>query len=240
LSGGNVDWITFRRSTDATMKCPACVDPPAPGSATRHDVPAFTQYASPGLIADIAYAGLDPATDPRWAESGAATVDEYARWCRECCGITCLRMILAHRDGDAPPMLELLRASLPYGAYRTEQDGTIRGLIYAPFLGYITEQHSLTGKVWPALGLDDLRASIAAGQLVMASVHKEIRRPDLPAPGRGGHLVLVTGHDPTTDTIHFRNPSGHTSDTRTAQLPAPLFETFFGHRGVTITATHPR
>lgn len=68
----------------------------------------------------------------------------------------------------------------------------------------------------------------------MASVHKEIRRPDRPAPGRGGHLVLLTGHD--HGLIHLRNPSGHTPDTRRAGLPVDVFETFFGGRGIALLA----
>jgi hypothetical protein len=43
----------------------------------------------------------------------------------------------------------------------------------------------------------------------MASVHRDIRRPDLPSPGRGGHLVLVTGYE--DDRIHIRNPPDMTT-----------------------------
>jgi hypothetical protein len=218
------------------MNCPACSRPAAPGQPVHHDIPAITQYASPELIERIAYAGADPADDPRWPASGATDRAEYARWCRHMCGMACLAMILHHRDGHTPPLLDLLRASLPYGAYRTTPDGGIHGLIYAPFTDYIADRHGLAATVLPDLDLDELRALAADGQLVMASVHKEIRRPDQPAPGRGGHLVLITGHDPATDTIHFRNPSGHRPDTCTARLPAALFGTFFGRRAIGITS----
>src|SRR5688572_27315505 len=76
-----------------------------------------TQYASPELVAAIVYDGHDPADDPRWAESGAPTRDDYARWCGRWCGMACLRMALTHRDGDAPTLYELLDRSLPYGTY---------------------------------------------------------------------------------------------------------------------------
>ncbi len=39
-----------------------------------------------------------------------------------------LQMLLAHRDGSAPSLLELLRAGLPYGTYRSTPDGSVRGL----------------------------------------------------------------------------------------------------------------
>ncbi|MFD6094904.1 hypothetical protein ACFVWN_07615 [Nocardiopsis flavescens] len=58
-----------------------------------------TRYASPDLIADIVYQGRDPGADPTWAESGAASPKEYARWCGHACGTACLRRVLGHRDG---------------------------------------------------------------------------------------------------------------------------------------------
>jgi hypothetical protein len=42
---------------------------------------------------------------------------------------------------------------------------------------------------------EGLPALLVGGHLVMASVQKEIRSPALPAPGQGGHLVLLAGHD---------------------------------------------
>jgi hypothetical protein len=146
-------------------------------------------------------------------------------------------MILAHRDGTAPPLLELLRAGLPYGTYRTETDGTIRGLFYAPFVDYIGAEHGLDAAVHPKLDLDGVLDQLATGRLVLASVHKEIRQPDRPAPGRGGHLVLVIGHDPDTGTVFFRNPSGHTPAAREAELPTAVFGTFFSSRGVSVATT---
>ena len=43
--------------------------------------------------------------------------------------MACLRMALAHRDGDAPTLYELLDRSLPYGTYVPRPDGTVFGII---------------------------------------------------------------------------------------------------------------
>jgi hypothetical protein len=232
--------------------CPACTAPadPRDDRAIVHEhVTVRTQYASPDLITAIAYEGHDPGTDPRWALSGAQHPDEYARWCRHCCGMACLQMILHHRDGTAPDLLPLLRTALKYGAYVEQSDGSVKGLIYAPFADYVTAEFGLTARVQPDLPLGQLVAEIApvasderarpwAGRMVIASVHKEIRRPERPAPDHGGHLVLITGHDPAAKTISFHNPSGHTPATRAATLPAPVFDTFYARRGITVTLTH--
>ncbi|MGF1646053.1 MAG: C39 family peptidase [Kineosporiaceae bacterium] len=229
------------READSAPDCPACSPSPigSGGDATptsHTNVPLVTQYATPGLIDAVAYGGLDPADDPAWAETGARDLADYARWCRHACGMACLRMALLHRDGHAPPLFELLRAGLPHGTYVAEQ-GTIRGLYYAPFVTYVREAHGLDGHVHHDLGADGIRREIARGRLVMASVHKEIRRPERPAPGRGGHLVLVTGFE--AHTLTFHNPSGHRSDTRVATLPTSVFESFFARRGVTLDANAP-
>ncbi|MFD5558629.1 C39 family peptidase [Streptomyces sp. NPDC127068] len=199
----------------------------------EYSFPTITQYASPDLINAIAYEGRPHHADPRWAETGALSLDAYRRWCRHMCGIACLRMALLAHTGDAPTMFELLDGAREYGAYIEDTEGgDIRGLIYAPFARYVDDVHSLTATVCPALTIAELFALLDSGQLVMASVHKEIRRPESPAPGKGGHLVLVTGRD--GDTVRFRNPSGHTPRARTAALPATQFAQFFDNRGIAL------
>ncbi|MEU4410823.1 C39 family peptidase [Streptosporangium sp. NPDC023963] len=218
------------------MGCLTCRPTTAanPEQTLHDDVEIYTQYMTPDLIEAIAYRGADPADDPRWAESGAATREEYARWAQHCCGMAGLQMILDHRDGYAPPMMELLRGVLPYGGYVEDGQGRIKGLYYQPFADYVRAEHSLDATVHPHLTMQEISGLLAAGCLVMASVHKEIRRPDLPAPGRGGHLVLLTGHD--HGRIHLHNPSGHTPGARRASLPVDVFETFFGGRGIALLA----
>jgi hypothetical protein len=199
-----------------------------------HPFPTITQYASPDLIAAFAYEGRAHDDDPRWAESGAHDVETYGRWSGHMCGIACLRMALLARTGEAPTMFELLDGARKYGAYTEDPDtGAIRGLIYAPFVQYVLDVHPLAAEVHPTLTVPGLLALLDDGRLVMASVHKEIRRPEHPAPGKGGHLVLVTGRQ--GDTVHFRNPSGHSGQARTASLPAAEFAEFFGGRGVSLT-----
>ncbi|MFD8833169.1 hypothetical protein ACFVZ1_23695, partial [Bacillus subtilis] len=97
---------------------------------------------------------------------------------------------------------------------------------------YVHDVHRLHAEVHPTLTVPDLLALLDSGRLVMASVHKEIRRPENPAPGKGGHLVLVTSRQ--VDTLHFRNPSGHTEPARNTSLPVAEFAAFFGDRGVSL------
>ncbi|MFJ3905677.1 peptidase [Streptomyces sp. NPDC090025] len=193
--------------------------------------PTTTQYASPDLIASIVYDGHDPADDPRWHESGAPDREDYARWCGHLCGMACLRMALHHRDGHAPSLFALRDGALRYGAY-TDQGGKIRGLIYAPAVTYAQEVHGLAARVHPVLPTGHLVELLDEGHQAIVSVHKEIRRPDRPAPGQGGHLVLVTGHN--DGTLAFRNPSGHTEDAQSAELPVATFDGFYAGRGIVI------
>jgi hypothetical protein len=237
-----------------TVQCAGCREPAAaPSTGTRHEqIEVRTQFASPDLIGAIVYDGFDPADDPAWRSSGATEVAEYAYWSPRCCGMACLQMILQHRDGTAPDLLTLLRGARRHGAYVPQADGSVKGMIYAPFVEYIRTEFGLTGVVHPRLSLDELLSGLDPvqleeqagdgrpwfGRMVVASVHREIRRPDRPAPDRGGgHLVLVTGHDSADGTISFINPSGHTPATRAARLPTAVFESFYAGRAVTVTLT---
>ncbi|MEU8954792.1 peptidase [Streptomyces sp. NPDC048518] len=193
------------------------------------DVPVLTQFTSPDLVGPIVYEGFDRAADPAWPASGAATVQDYARWCGHLCGLTCYRMALGPA---APSLFELRDGALKFGAY-TDVDGEIRGMIYAPFAEYARAVHGVDAEVHRHLTVEEIGALLDEGRKVIASVHFEIRRPHRPAPGRGGHLVLVTGR--TGDgALHFHNPSGIDAATRTARLSPGEFEPFFAGRGVSL------
>ncbi|MFJ4715472.1 peptidase [Streptomyces sp. NPDC088785] len=193
--------------------------------------PSHTQFASPGLVGPIVEEGFDRALDPAWAESGAATVEDYARWCGHLCGATCLRMAL----GTAAPSLFRLRDdALAFGAYTVDADGDIHGMVYAPAVAYLRAEHGTDAAVHRELTVDGIGGLLDAGRLVVASVHYAIRRPHEPAPGRGGHLVLVTARTPDGSGYHFHNPSGTDAATRTASLPAGRFAEFFAGRGMSL------
>lgn len=194
-------------------------------------VPVHTQFASFELVGPIVENGLDPATDPAWADSGAESPAEYARWAGHLCGMTCLRMALG---ADAPSLFALRDGALGYGAYTEDTDGSIRGLVYAPFVAYVRERHGLDATVHRHLAPEEIPALLDEGRSVMASVHYAIRHPRRPAPGRGGHLVLLTSRTADGTGVHFHNPSGTTAATRSAELPLAEFERFFAGRGVSM------
>lgn len=202
-------------------------------TCTACPFPVHTQFASFELVGPIVEGGRDPATDPAWAESGAASPAEYARWAGHLCGMTCLRMLLG---GDAPSLFALRDGALKYGAYTEGVRGEIRGLIYDPFAAYVREAHSRSTTVHRHLELDEIPALLDGGRTVMASVHYGIRNPERPAPGRGGHLVLITSRSADGTGLHFHNPSGTTAATRAADLSPADFEPFFAGRGVSLGA----
>lgn len=194
-------------------------------------LPVHTQFASPDLVGAIVEGGLDPAEDPRWADSGATSAAEYARWAGHLCGMTCLRMALGT---GAPSLFALRDGAAEYDAYTEDADGSIRGLVYAPFARYVSEVHGLDAVVHRELSPAGALGLLDEDRAVMASVHYGIRHPDRPAPGRGGHLVLLTARTADGDGVHFHNPSGTTAGTRAATLPVPVFERFFAGRGVSL------
>lgn len=192
-------------------------------------VPLVMQFASPELAADILYGGREWTDDPNWPDTGAPDVATYGQWAVRWCGIACLRMVLLARGDVAPSLYELAVGAKRYGAY-SDAPGDPRGLIYRPFVEYVGAEHGLHAEVDADLAVTALCRHVQSGSLVIASVHPEIRRPERPSPGRGGHLVLVTAAD--ADTVTFNDPSGHTPEALVVTLPVTTFDTFFARRGI--------
>ena len=196
-------------------------------------VPYVCQWATPELAADLIAGRVTLADDVNWARSGARDRAEYIEWANHVCGMACLKMVLSHRDGEAPSLLELVRRSLPYGAYVREGE-RIKGLIYAPFVDYVREQFALESEVRVGIEPEDLPQVLSQRRYFIASVHPGIRRPEQTPPQRGGHLVLVTAAE--ADCVTFHNPSGDSPATRQqVTLPLSSFGRFCAGRGIAIT-----
>ena len=142
-------------------------------------------------------------------------------------------MALGYYGRPVPSQMDIVRGCLEYEAFVPDADGGIVGLIYKGFVRYVTSHHGIAAESRPRMTLEELRRELHAGNLVMASVHKEIRQPDVAPARQGGHLVLVIGED--GQGIHFRNPSGHTPQTRQACLEPATFELFYASRGVVLS-----
>ncbi|MFI6943786.1 peptidase [Streptomyces sp. NPDC050418] len=195
--------------------------------------PSHTQFASAGLVAALVSGEVALTADPAWRESGAADVEDYARWSGHLCGATCLRMALGP---TAPSLFELRDGALKFGAYTVDAEGGIHGMIYAPAVTFVREVYGLDAEVHRELTLDGIGALLDAGRVVIASVHYAIRRAPAPPPSRGGHLVLVTGRTADGTGFHFHNPSGTDAGTRRAELAVGVFGTYFAGRGMSLAA----
>ena len=197
--------------------------------------PYYGQWESPALIGDIITGVCRAEDDPAWAESGAASQEDYARWADHLCGVACLRMALAARGITPPRARELARVLTGYGAYVEQEDGNIRGLIYAPAITWLAEAHAMPAEIILDRAAEDIPPLLANGGFFIASVHPAIRRPAEAAPGKGGHLVLVFGAGQGALRLH--NPSGHdTASQCDARVAIADFARFFAGRGIWLPA----
>lgn len=198
-------------------------------------VPYFSQWESPemtlSVVAKGAVALLD---DPLWPRSGAQTVEEYAQWAVNLCGMACLKMILATR-GENYPTLELARACTQHGGYVVSEGGvSIKGLIYAPFVELVSSRFALKAQIMTGVEANAIPELLSRWQFFMASVHHSIRWPDQGPPSKGGHLVLITSASP--QAVCFHNPSGHYRASQAdAVLPLDVFDRFFAGRGIAVS-----
>lgn len=199
-----------------------------PGSG----VPYYSQWESPELVGRIVSGRMRAADDPRWAESGARTPQEYEYWSGRVCGLACLKMILAYRCLPVPPMMRLVQRALSFGAYVPDGERMI-GLIYRPFADWVEQDYGIGAEVVADLSPADIAAIACPAAPVIVSVHHSIRWPDRTPPHRGGHLVLVTGAG--DDHVRIHNPSGlPATSQQDAHVQMPDFARFFAGRGLVI------
>ncbi|MFJ9696130.1 C39 family peptidase [Kitasatospora sp. NPDC101183] len=197
-----------------------------------HEVPYHAQWESAELVREIVDGRLDAAADPRWGQSGAATPEEYGWWSWRLCGVACLRMALDHWWGVAPAAIGLAGECVAAGAYVRDGE-SLRGLVHVPFADYARERWGLAARA-AELTPEEIAEEVAAGHLVMVSVHPSIREPLGPEPvRRGGHLVLAVGATDTAVVIH--NPSGFPGESQAfAHVPWRAFGPFYSGRGIVL------
>lgn len=202
-------------------------------SPLPESVPFFSQWETPDMTMAVLADGAEAALrrDPLWRGSGAETLDEYAAWAANICGMACLKMILATR-GEIVPTIELARQCTRYGGY-VLNGGSIKGLIYAPFVSFVKEAFGLRAEVMTNVATSDIPAILARSRFFIASVSSWIRWPEREPPSKGGHLVLVTAA--SDEVFRFHNPSGHISATQANAVLAPAdFDRFFANRGIAV------
>jgi hypothetical protein len=198
------------------------------------EVPYFSQWESPDMTLPLVAEGTSALyRDPLWRNSGAETVEDYARWAVNVCGMACLKMILGAR-GEIHPTIELARACTTYGGYVVnEADGSIKGLIYEPFVRFVRDRFDLRAETMTDVDMGTVPGLLSRWRFFIASVHPGIRWPEREPPSKGGHLVLVTAASP--GQIRFHNPSGHDRRTQAdATLPPAVFDRFFANRGIAV------
>lgn len=198
-------------------------------------VPYYGQFESRMLIADILSGNLHPSEDPLWRMSGATDQDEYGKWSDHICGMACLKMALAHLQDRIIPTMELMKECREYGGYVVDEDGSIKGLIYRPFVAYIAERFSLQAEVKEHTLIEEIYDLLDQGYVYIASVHPSIRTPEATPPKQGGHLVYVFGKDEQSREIVFHNPSGDSPQTQeNVHLSLEDFARYYAKRGILI------
>jgi hypothetical protein len=198
-------------------------------------VPYFSQWESRDLVEKIVTKQIAAADDPRWQESGAKNVAEYTSWSWSCCGMACLKMILAHQQRKVVPLVMLGKQCVKYGGYRLPLE-TSPGLFYKPFVNFIKQDFGLNGTAVGALTLDEIKHAVSNGGYAIVSVTPEIRFPSQQPIKHGGHLVLVFGYDDKKKLIFLHNPSGFKDSQENVALSYAQFRTFFDHKGILIDA----
>ena len=203
-------------------------------------VPYYAQIASLDLAEAIFVHGLDPVLDPRWAESGAATPQEYAYWVERACGVACLKMGVEALGGPNYPLVQWARMGVAQGGYlvRYDEQGDAHevGWIHAA-LAQLARGVGLAAEA-RAAGLAEILDLLRQGALVIASVSYEVGDDQRPVTRQGGHLMVVVGAESAGDgpvAFLVNNPSGHGPAWQAAaRVPAERFALGYSGRVVVL------
>jgi hypothetical protein len=201
-----------------------------------YPVPYYAQVASPELAESIFVLGMDPAQDPRWAESGAETQQEYAYWVERACGVACLKMCVEAVGGPVRSLVDWARLGLLRGGYliRLEADGRDHevGWVHS-VLAEMAQESGLTAEARSA-SVEEIPAYLRQGRMVIASVSYEAGDDHLPITRKGGHLMVVIGAeyvDGHPQAFYVNNPSGRRTELQAgARLPLERFAAAYSGR----------
>lgn len=216
------------------------VNPPVETIRLPYAVPYFAQIASPELASAIFVDGLDPAQDPRWSESGAASPQEYAYWVERACGVACLKMGVEALGGPVRSLLEWARSGVEQGGYlvRRGADGNLHevGWVHSA-LAKLAQGAGLSAETRPA-SLAEIVVDLRLGRLVIASVSYEAGDDRLAITHRGGHLMVVIGAEVSESgprAFLVNNPSGRRAELQAgARLAADRFARAYSGRVIVI------
>jgi hypothetical protein len=206
--------------------------------------PYISQWANPSFNQQI-LAGGDPCADPDWHRlSGFTDAGEYRFWSKRICGIACFQSLLLYRlkqgwngDSGMASRFAIWRRAMAANAYILQPDGSVKGLIYAPFVDMVGCVYGIKARVDTLISRDSLADCLARRMPVMISVTPKIRHAaDLnPDSGRpGGHLVLCYALD--DERVWFNNPSGAETMPYHSSLPLDVFFSYSAGRGVVFDA----
>jgi hypothetical protein len=216
-----------------------------PDLLVSRTIPYTCQFASPELVQDFVQGQRPIETDPRWAEYGAATPDEYAHWALRACGVVAVKMAVEGLlNRPARPVMDWIQAGLELDGYLTElrpdrPDGPVEKGWRHTALARLAENCGLEAWLAARLAPDDLARHIQSECVVIASVSSELGEEQGPITRSTGHLVVVYGvaldEQGRMDAAILHNPSGCTPSLRQgARIPRSRFEPGFSGRGIII------
>lgn len=206
-------------------------------------VPYYAQIASPELAEAIFVQGMDPIEDPRWAESGAESPQEYAYWVERACGVACLKMCVEALGGPIYSLVVWAHLGLEKGGYlvRHKEDGSIQevGWVHR-VLAAMANEYGLMAEPCAA-DLREIPIHLRQGRMVMASVSYEAGDDRLSITHQGGHLMVVIGADcvdASLRDLYVNNPSGRRAELQAgARLSADRFAAAYSGRMIWVGRT---
>lgn len=183
----------------------------------------------------VAYFPQDPTKESeRFPKTDFDKTINYDKWIDSACGMFCLKMILKTKQNKEVSVIEPVRQAMDYGIYKIDEDQRLSGMLYEPFAKFIKDKFGIKSEVCKYLSMNRIKYELSKDNLVIASVHWDIKDQNRVPPFKGGHLVVVTGYQ-STGCFFINNPSGIEKVSQVDyKISYRNFEKFFAKRGIII------
>jgi hypothetical protein len=206
-----------------------------------YPIPYTCQFASPELVRALINKQIPLEDDPRWADYGAASPQEYAHWAMRSCGVVCIKMAVEGITGKPHgKVMDWVKAGLSLDGYIADRrnDRPVEVGWKHATLARLAAGHGCHAELVADQTLADLARHIRAGRLLIASVTSELGE-DAPLTRRNGHLVVVYGltldEQGAAQSVTLHNPSGRTAALQAGAIIAvERFAEGFSGRGIVI------
>jgi len=195
----------------------------------------FSQYGDPSLNKKIEQQKILPA-EKQWKNLGAQNQEEYIRWRKDICAVTCLQMVAQNFPALPLPFqpIAFAKNSIQSGVYQISDSHSILGIFWKPFEQFL-RGYGIQALFQKYLTLSQIIHKLDSGCIIFASVSSYLHHGKRQNK-KSGHVIVIHGYgleNGRVSTFSIKDPAGW-QENNTQERPIALTEflRYYSGRGL--------